>query len=241
MPVSVSSLLHGSKRAEVVQNHQSEEPPSEHVPAVRFEVDTILHGLEGGEEEVPRTPGSEEEEEDMGNMTLIGDEVEPTVMGEADEFSQFEPTHLASMLNRDSLLTVRPPVTAGQESSPKEPTVTAAQAPLTASVVGTFPASVDRNDVLHGDLKMSEQVRPVAEGFTDRDEHHGDRLVESSSRMSDGLARRGKVSEMQPMASEGYFSTGQASEMSIGDPHIGRYDTGEIYTPQHKGCRGWHL
>lgn len=227
--MSILASLHGSKHVGV---QQPEEPPSEHVPAVRFEVDTILQGLEGGEE-VVHPPGSEEE--DLVNMTLIGDEVEPTVMGEADEFSQFEPTHLASMLNRDSLLTIRPPVTAGQESSPKQPapttpTTTAAQpqVPLSSSVVATFPASVDRNDVLHGDLKMSEQVRPVAEGFTDRDEHSGDRLVESSSQTSDGLAGRGKLSEMQPIASEGYFSTGQASEMSIGDPHIGRHDTGKL-------------
>lgn len=37
------------------------------------------------------------------NETLIGDEVEPSVMREADEFSQFDPSHLTSMLERENL------------------------------------------------------------------------------------------------------------------------------------------
>ena len=35
--------------------------------------------------------------------TLIGDEIEPSLMREADEFSRFNPSHLASMLETDSL------------------------------------------------------------------------------------------------------------------------------------------
>ena len=36
--------------------------------------------------------------------SLITDQEEPTIMREAAEFSQFEPDHLASVMNRDSLL-----------------------------------------------------------------------------------------------------------------------------------------
>ena len=42
--------------------------------------------------------------DNMADETLIGDQVEPSVMQEADEFSQFDPTHLMSLLNQDSLL-----------------------------------------------------------------------------------------------------------------------------------------
>ena len=41
--------------------------------------------------------------EEREDITLIEDEVEPTVMREADEFSQFDPSHLASLLERDGL------------------------------------------------------------------------------------------------------------------------------------------
>ena len=37
-----------------------------------------------------------------GDETLIGDEVEPSVMREADEFSRFDPSHLTSLLEKDS-------------------------------------------------------------------------------------------------------------------------------------------
>ena len=99
--MSISASLHGSKHVGV---QQPEEPPSEHVPAVRFEVDTILQGLEGGEE-VAHPPGSEEE--DLVNMTLIGDEVEPTVMGEADiESLRYYTEGLEQCLLRSSQLCV---------------------------------------------------------------------------------------------------------------------------------------
>ena len=37
-----------------------------------------------------------------GDETLIGDETEPSVMKEADEFSRFDPSHLSSLLERES-------------------------------------------------------------------------------------------------------------------------------------------
>ena len=41
---------------------------------------------------------------ELGEMTLIGDEMEPSVMQEADNFSQFEPSHLSSVLNSSTFL-----------------------------------------------------------------------------------------------------------------------------------------
>ena len=37
------------------------------------------------------------------DLTLINDEMEPSVMREADEFSRFDPSHLASLLEKDGL------------------------------------------------------------------------------------------------------------------------------------------
>lgn len=44
-------------------------------------------------------------EDGFGNadLTLINDEMEPSVMREADEFSRFDPSHLASLLEKDGL------------------------------------------------------------------------------------------------------------------------------------------
>ena len=197
-----------------------------HVLTAQFNIDAILQGLEG--EMIPHMGGRDDmvcEDGEPVDTTLIGDEVEPTLMREADEFSQFEPTHLASLLDRDSLLmSMRPPVTTGQESNTQQlspPATSAAQVPLSASMVATFPASVDRNDVLRGDLKVSEQVRPVAEGFTECDEHHDEILAESSRE-----SHAGRTTRVQPMSSEEYFSVGQGSELSIGDPLVSRQDTG---------------
>ena len=199
-----------------------------HVLAAQFNIDAILQGLEGEGEMIPHMGGRDDlvcEDGEPVDTTLIGDEVEPTLMREADEFSQFEPTHLASLLDRDSLLmSMRPPVTTGQESNtqqPSPPATSAAQVPLSASMVATFSASVDRDDVLHGDLKVSEQVRPVAEGFTECDEHHDEILAESSRE-----THAGRTTRVQPMSSEEYFSVGQGSELSIGDPLVSRQDTG---------------
>ena len=47
--------------------------------------------------------GLVESGEGNGDETLIDDEVEPSVMREADEFSQFDPSHLASLMDKDSL------------------------------------------------------------------------------------------------------------------------------------------
>lgn len=43
-----------------------------------------------------------------GDETLIGDETEPSVMKEADEFSQFDPSHLSSLLERESFNATSP-------------------------------------------------------------------------------------------------------------------------------------
>ena len=214
----------GSKHREGMHNHLPEKSPQkDDLLTAQFNVDAILQGLEGEGGMIPRMGDMVFEDEEPVDMTLIGDEVEPTLMREADEFSQFEPTHLASLLDRDSLLMgMRPPVTTGQESNPRQlspPTATAAQVP--PSMVATFPASVDRNDVLHGDLKVSEQVRPVAEGFTECDEHHDEILAESSRESHAGRAAR-----VQSIPSEEYFSVGQGSELSIGDPLVSRQEIG---------------
>lgn len=188
-----------------------------------------------------------EEEEELADATLIGDEVEPSVMREADEFSQFEPTHLASMLNRESFLrSIRPPVTAGQEStttSQAQPVSVSATAislsrslpsssaqtvqPLATNL--SFPASVDRYGVLHGELKVSEQIRPTVEGFTERDEV--DPSVDPSThRTTDHLPQSEKLKEagtrVGVMLSEGYFTDGQPSEFNMSELRAARQDTG---------------
>ena len=43
-----------------------------------------------------------------GDETLIGDEVEPSVMREADEFSRFDPSHLSSLLGKESFNAISP-------------------------------------------------------------------------------------------------------------------------------------
>lgn len=214
----------GSKHREGMQNQLPEKSPQkDDLLAAQFNVDAILQGLEGEGRIIPRMGDMVFEDEEPVDTTLIGDEVEPTLMREADEFSQFEPTHLASLLDRDSLLMgMRPPVTTGQESNPRQlspPTTTATQVPPSTSM--SFPASVDRNDVLHGDLKVSEQVRPVAEGFTECDEHHDEILAESSRESHAGRAAR-----VQSIPSEEYFSVGQGSELSIGDSLVSQQKIG---------------
>jgi hypothetical protein len=52
--------------------------------------------------------GEEKKGEGGGDETLIGDEVEPSVMKEADEFSQFDPSHLSSLLERESFNATSP-------------------------------------------------------------------------------------------------------------------------------------
>lgn len=59
-----------------------------------------------------------------GDETLIGDEVEPSVMREADEFSQFDPSHLASLLEKDSFGAT------GLKSLPLQNSETAASLPV---------------------------------------------------------------------------------------------------------------
>ncbi len=169
-------------------------------PGTHSEMENLISQLLGGEDEGGllqqlgvRREG-EEEEEGAADATLLADELEPTLMREADEFSQYEPTHLASMLNRDSLLrSTRPPVTAGQDSAathPLPPSASPDAASERAGVGrrslecyethvppdfgvggrhGSFPASIDRYGVLHGNVRVSEHVRPVADGFTERD------------------------------------------------------------------------
>ena len=206
----------GNTLREGTQNQLPEKSSQEDdLFTAQFNVDALLQGLEGEGGMIPHMGDMVYEDEEPVDTTLIGDEVEPTLMREADEFSQFEPTHLASLLDRDSLLMgMRPPVTTGQESNPwplSPPTTMATQVPPSAGMVATFPASVDRNDVLHGDLKVSEQVRPVAEGFTECDEHHDEILAKSSRESHTGV---------RSIPSEEYFSVGQGSELSIGDPLV---------------------
>ena len=210
----------GNTLREGTQNQLPEKSSQEDdLFTAQFNVDALLQGLEGEGGMIPHMGDMVYEDEEPVDTTLIGDEVEPTLMREADEFSQFEPTHLASLLDRDSLLMgMRPPVTTGQESNPRQlspPTTMATQVPPSAGMVATFPASVDRNDVLHGDLKVSEQVRPVAEGFTECDEHHDEILAESSRE-----SHTGRTARVRSIPSEEYFSVGQGSELSIGDPLV---------------------
>ena len=210
----------GNTLREGTQNQLPEKSSQEDdLFTAQFNVDALLQGLEGEGGMIPHMGDMVYEDEEPVDTTLIGDEVEPTLMREADEFSQFEPTHLASLLDRDSLLMgMRPPVTTGQESNPwplSPPTTMATQVPPSAGMVATFPASVDRNDVLHGDLKVSEQVRPVAEGFTECDEHHDEILAESSRE-----SHTGRTARVRSIPSEEYFSVGQGSELSIGDPLV---------------------
>ena len=56
----------------------------------------------GGEREGEGVVGGD------GDETLIGDETEPSVMKEADEFSQFDPSHLSSLLERESFNATNP-------------------------------------------------------------------------------------------------------------------------------------
>ena len=162
-------------------------------------------------------------EEDIANATLLADEVEPTVMRDADEFSQYEPTHLTSLLNRDSFLrSIRPPVTTGQELTSQPCSTTAAHVPtphpFSGEQNGSFPAIVDRYNVLHGDLKVSEQIRPVAEGFTERDLG----LKADPRKATKNVGPR----TIERCVSEGYFSAGQPSETSINDVQMSRQTTG---------------
>ena len=151
--------------------------------------------------------------------------------------ASFEPTHLASMINRESFLqSARRPVTTGQESGAQQtqPTTTAMTTP-TAGVVSNsssargplqqqqqhgpvtatgFPATVDRHHVLHGDLKLSEQVRPVAEGFTERDEFSATGAKSTARQGPSDSASKGSQ-RMETIVSEGYFSAGQRSELDV--------------------------
>lgn len=59
--------------------------------------------------------------------TLIGDEVEPSVMREADEFSRFDPSHLSSLLEKESFSAT------SQKSLPLQKSSTMEIAPTTGS------------------------------------------------------------------------------------------------------------
>lgn len=75
-------------------------------PISNDRVDTSL-GLDlslGADREKERGSG----EGAGGDETLIGDEVEPSVMREADEFSRFDPSHLSSLLERESFNVTSP-------------------------------------------------------------------------------------------------------------------------------------
>ncbi len=231
------------------------------------EMEKLISQLLGwkGAEGLLQQPGMEGEEEEVGagDATLIADELEPSLMREADEFSRFEPTHLASMLNRDSLLrSVRPPVTAGQDSTSGHPSPKASILPNSSSlkqtddngggklksmrtrippehVVGDrlsgFAASVDRYGVLHGNVKLAEQVRPVADGFTERD-----------------VLQLSNQSSVASLAGTPASTTGLTSDMGASDPprHTcrcilpvhsdGQYGSLSAARPPQSGTAWWH-
>ena len=235
-------------------------PSDDALSTPQFDVDQLLQGLsrEGGTA-VPDWLG--EDGEENADATLIGDEAEPTVMREADEFSQFEPTHLASMMSRESFLqSTGRPVTTGQESGARQthPTTTTTMTTSTASIVSgsgstrgllqrqqqvtatRFPATVDRHHVLHGDLKLSEQVRPVVEGFTDQDEFSLAGARSTAHRDPSEAALQGSQ-RTEAIASEGYFSAGQRSELDVSDLRTAegqQLDAGSDSDEEYASARG---
>ena len=243
-------------------------PSTDTLSTPQFNVDQFLQRL-GQEREMAAQDGLLGEEEDNADATLIGDESEPTVMREADEFSQFEPTHLTSMLNRESFLqSVRRPVTTGQESSAQQtqPT-TIAMTTSTAGVmsgssstlgplhqqhrpvnVAGFPATVDRHHVLHGDLKVSEQVRPVAEGFTEQDQFSAAGAKSTKSQATSKSASKllkaqgsQRISGVETVVSEGYFSGGRPNELDVSDLHTAErqgLDAGSGSDEEHASVHG---
>ena len=76
----------------------------------------------GGEREgetAVRPEGGENVSAAGADETLIGDEVEPSVMREADEFSRFDPSHLSSLLEKESFNSTKlSPVRSNERDAP---------------------------------------------------------------------------------------------------------------------------
>ena len=81
-----------------------------------------------------------------GDETLIGDEVEPSVMREADEFSRFDPSHLSSLLAKESFSATSPKSLPPQNSSTIETKPTTTSLPVESEVDGKEVSPSKRED-----------------------------------------------------------------------------------------------
>ena len=159
-----------------------------------FSVSEILQAAERAGEEVE---GHDFFHTSQANTPLLRNEEEPSVMRQAAEFSHFEPDHLTSIMNRDSLLrSTRIPPTTGQESvgippssssslqlsataaslprslgqpPPQQPSTTAVPTPPSSTFL---PLTADRAASLRGSLSLPQHGRPLAEGFAERGGGH---------------------------------------------------------------------
>ena len=116
-----------------------------------------------------------------GDETLIGDEVEPSVMREADEFSQFDPSHLSSLLEKESFNATSPKSLPLQNSSTIE----------TKSTTTSLP--VERRDSKVGDKEVSPSKREdlVVEGKSEE----GDVSSRTESALSDSASEGGSPTQ----------------------------------------------
>ena len=144
---------------------------------------------------------------------FLGSAEPPTMMEDALRWSLFEPSHLQSMMDRESLArSIRPPIMAGQEGveggqtvAPPQPTPTPVTSagkvsPHEDSPVALPSASTARSSFLsEGSLVHSGHQRPVALG-----------------------EKEGEWGGPQPgvtkVASEGYFSAPEASHEAMTAP-----------------------